>query len=126
MKERIKNIIIILLVFGGLVLCAALIDYYLPSWVYYTFLGLVFAWILWDGSKPEKKKEKHYWLYYSIVKDEQRIEIGVLENKCDKFSFTDKEFDIKKSLIFSAIEIDKETFDIIFQAINQKKEDNNE
>lgn len=66
MKERIKNIITILLVFGGLVLCAALIKYYLPSWVYYTFSGLFFSWIVWDSSKPEKKAKETYW-YYTFV-----------------------------------------------------------
>lgn len=76
MKERIKNIVVILLVFGGVVLCAALIDYYLPEWVYYTFLGLVLAWIVWDSSKPEKKKWKHYWVFTYIDSVNGKITIG--------------------------------------------------
>lgn len=123
MKERIKNIVIILLVFGGLVLCAALIDYYLTEWVYYTFLGLVLAWIVWDSSKPEKKKGKHYWLYHSIIREKGQVTIGVLENESPTFSLSGSEFDIKKSLVFDAIEIDKETYEIIGKAINEAKEE---
>lgn len=117
MKERIKNIVIILLVFGGLVLCAALIDCYLPEWMYYTFLGLILAWIVWDSSKPEEKQRKHYWMYHSIDRGEKEITIGVLENGKPTFSLSGYEFDIEKSLIFSAVEIDKETYDIINNAI---------
>lgn len=125
MKERIKMIVVALFSLFGAVVAFALVHEYLPSWVYYSCIGVFLIWFLYDVSKPGESK-KHYWLYHSIVKDEQRIEVGVLENESDKFSFTNKEFDIKKSLIFSAVEIDKETFDIIFQAINQNKEDRNE
>lgn len=59
MKGRIQ-IVLTLLVFGGLVLIAALIKSYFPEWAYYTFAVLVFLWLLYDGSKPEKKKGKHY------------------------------------------------------------------
>ena len=90
----------------GTVVAFLLVLEYMPSWLYYSCIGIFFVWFLYDVSKPEKKK-KHYWLYCSTVNDEKRIEIGVLENECDKFSFTNKEFDIKKSLIFSAVEIDK-------------------
>lgn len=126
MKERIKNIITILLVFGGLVLCAALIDYYLPEWVYYTFLGLVLAWIVWDSSKPEKKEEKHYWMYHSILKENGKITIGVIQNDKPHFSLSGSGFDIKTSFVFGAIEIDKETFDIIDKAIKGMEGKDNE
>lgn len=117
MKERIKNIVIILLVFGGLVLCAALIDYYLPKWMYYTFLGLILVWVVWDSSKPEEKQRKHYWLYHYVIREQEGITIGVLENDKTTFSLSGHEFDIEKSLIFSAVEIDKETYDIINNTI---------
>lgn len=76
MKERIKKIIFILLWFAGLVMCAALIKYYLPEWVYYTFLGLFLAWIVWDCSKPEKKEGKHYWVFTYINSVNGKITIG--------------------------------------------------
>lgn len=125
MKERIHKIVLTLLVFGGLVLCAALIKYYLPEWGYYTLLGLFLAWIVWDSSKPEKKKGKHYWLYHSIIREKGQITIGVLENESPTFSLSGSEFDIKKSLVFDAIEIDKETYEIIVKAINESKEEQN-
>lgn len=117
MKERIKNIVIILLVFGGLVLCDALIDYYLPKWMYYTFLGLILVWVVWDSSKPEEKQRKHYWLYHYVIRGQEGITIGVLENDKTTFSLSGHEFDIEKSLIFSVVEIDKETYDIINNTI---------
>lgn len=76
MKERIHKIVLTLLVFGGLVLCAALIKYYLPEWVYYALLGLVLAWIVWDSNNPEKKKGKHYWVFTYINSVNGKITIG--------------------------------------------------
>lgn len=89
MKERIHKIVLTLLVFGGLVLCAALIKYYLPSWGYYTFLGLVLAWIVWDSSNPENKKGKHYWVftYIDSVNGKITIGIGTQQTEEDYFDF---------------------------------------
>lgn len=92
MKERIGKIVI------------ALAETYLPTWLYCTIAGILLVWFLYDVSKPNKPV-KHYWMYHSIVKDEQRIEIGVLENESDKFSFTNKEFDIKNHLYFQLLKL---------------------
>lgn len=117
MKQRIKKMVIILLVFAGVLFVGSLIVYYLPLWVYYTIVVLILLWLMYDGSKPEKVK-KHYWLYHSIILENGQITIGALENEKPTFSLSGSEFDIKKSLVFSAVEIDKETYDIINNAIN--------
>lgn len=124
MKEQVKKIIIVLLVMAGVILIGSLMYVYLPSWVRYTVLGALFIWILYDVSKPEEKKT-HYWLYHSIIREEERITIDVLMNDKPTFSLSGKEFDIKKSLIFSAVEIDKETFELIDKAIKEAKEEPN-
>lgn len=59
MKERIKKMIIILLVMIGIITAEALIYVYLPSWVYYSLAGLVAVWILYYGSKPDKEDDLH-------------------------------------------------------------------
>lgn len=76
MKERIHKIVLTLLVFVGMVLIAALIKSYCPEWAYYTFAGLVLLWLLYDGSKPEKKKGKNYWVFTYIDSVNGKITIG--------------------------------------------------
>ena len=120
--ERIKKIIIALVVLAGIVFIGSLMIAYFPIWVRYVILGLLLIWLLYDISKPEKK-QPHYWLYHSIIREKERITIGVLKNDKPTFSLTGNEFDINKSLIFSAVEIDKETFEIIDKAINKSKEE---
>lgn len=115
MKERITNFIIALLVFAGFVLVGNLMIIFLPLWLRCAIWVLMLIWLLWDVSKPNNKK--HYWLYHSIEKGEKEITIGVLENDKPTFSLSVHEFDIEKSLIFSAVEIDKETYDIINNTI---------
>lgn len=115
MKERIKNLIIALLVFAGFIFVGSLMIIFMPLWLRCAIWGLMLIWLLWDVSKPESKK--HYWLYHSIEKGEKEITIGVLENDKTTFSLSGHEFDIEKSLIFSAVEIDKETYDIINNTI---------
>lgn len=104
MKERIKKIIIVLLIMAGFILIGSLMYVYLPSWVRYTVLSALFIWILYDASKLEEKKT-HYWLYHSIIREEERITIGVLMNDKPTFSLTGKEFDLKKSLIFPLLRL---------------------
>lgn len=59
MKERIKKMIIILLVMIGIIALEALIYVFLPSWVYYSLFGLVAIWIIYEGSKPDKEDDLH-------------------------------------------------------------------
>lgn len=124
MKERIKKIIIVLLIMAGIVLIGTLMHAYLPIWARCIVWGMGLIWLLYDVSKPEKE-QLHYWLYHSIIREEERITIGVLMNNRPTFSLTGKEFDLKKSLIFSAVEIDKETFDMIEKIIDEANKDQN-
>jgi hypothetical protein len=88
MKERIKKMFIILLVMIGVLTSLALIYVYLPSWVYYSLSGLFFVWILYDGSKPEKKKT-HYWIFTYIdgLNGNITIGYGTQHTKEDEFDF---------------------------------------
>lgn len=59
MKERIKKIVITMLLMLGVITASALIYVFLPSWVYYSLVGLSFICILYECSKPEKEDDFH-------------------------------------------------------------------
>lgn len=59
MKERIEMIVVALFSLFGAVVAFALIHEYLPSWVYYSCMGVFVIWFLYDVSKPEKEDDLH-------------------------------------------------------------------
>ena len=63
MKERIKIIVIALFTLFGAIVAAfvasELINKYLPSWVYYSFMGVFIIWFIYEVSKPDKEDDFH-------------------------------------------------------------------
>lgn len=59
MKERIEMIVVALFSLFGAVVAFALVHEYLPSWVYYSCIGVFLIWFLYDVSKPEKEDDLH-------------------------------------------------------------------
>lgn len=59
MKERIEMIVVALFSLFGAVVAFALVHEYLPSWVYYSCIGVFLIWFLCDVSKPEKEDDLH-------------------------------------------------------------------
>lgn len=124
MKERIKKIIIVLLIMAGIILIGTLMYVYLPSWVRYTVLGALFIWILYDVSKPEKKKTETYW-YYSYVgsiNGQTYAGYGTQLSKSDEFDFAGYLDKLKGCHITMVKEISEKQYDKINELINARNE----
>ena len=118
MKERLINLIFAILIMAGVVLLFGIIYAFLPSWVYYTCLGVSVAGALWEITKPEKKR---YWCFtFMEFKDgHQRIGYGVEEgNEFDFVGFYKKypSYDI----IFMK-EISKKQYEELYELVCQIK-----
>lgn len=59
MKERIKIIVIVLFTLLGAFTASVLIRNYLPSWVYYSCIGVFIIWFIYEVSKPDKYDDFH-------------------------------------------------------------------
>ena len=120
MKERIKNVLIIIIVFLGIFTGIFLIKSFCPEWLYISCFVIAFIYMVYDLSKPEKK-EIHYFMY-SIVKANGNTAMGVINSKSNKFSLPkeDIETNLANSRFISVAEIDKETFEILYDEIKKQ------
>lgn len=107
MKERLIYLIYTILVIIGFAFVFAIIQKFLPSWVYWSSLFLILAGVFWEITKPEKKR---YWCFtFMEFKDgHQRIGYGVEVGK--------EEFD------FVGFYKEHPTYDIIFIKEISKKQ----
>lgn len=111
MKERITNAAVALFVFAGIMTIGFSAKILLPTWAFYSILGVLLFWILYDVSKPEKKK-KHYWLY--VIQYDEKVYHGVISTSEYTFKLPQNHVDRLHDMNnISVIEISKETFDLI-------------
>lgn len=122
MKERIYKLASALFLLVGIVVIAALIEYYLPSWVYYSCVGLFVVWFLYEVSKPSAKGR--YWYYTSIEKtDRISLGFGVMDSDSNYFDFALFYSKYPKASLIMVKEISKEQFDELNKLINKNKEE---
>lgn len=83
MKERIEMIVVALFSLFGAVVVFALVHEYLPSWVYYSCMGVFVIWFLYDVYKPVEEDDLH--------KKVQRLNdlIVLREHICKKYCSDD-------------------------------------
>lgn len=124
MKERIKKIMFALTVFVGIITIGFSVKILLPTWAFYSLLGACFIWILYDVSKPEKKKE-HYWLFTYMDNVNGRISIGsgTQQTKEDEFDFCLFFSKCPKAYVLNINEISKTQYDKLNDFINQPKKE---
>lgn len=125
MKERIKKIIIVLLIMAGIVLVGALMHAYLPIWARCTVWGIGLIWLLYDVSKPEKKKTETYW-YYSYIgsnNGQTYTGYGTQLSKSDEFDFAGYLDKLKDCHITMVKEISRKQYDKINELINARNEE---
>lgn len=108
MKERVKYIVLALLLLIGLAAVFALVKYYLPEWAYYTCFGIFILYTLYLVSNPEI----HYWMY--IIDYYDRVHQGVIAGH--KFRLPKEHIQQFNEINnISVFEIDKRTFDLIMK-----------
>lgn len=122
MKERIKKVLIIIIVFLGIFTGISLIKAFCPEWLYISFFVITFIYMVYDLSKPEKK-EIHYFMY-SIVKANGNTVMGVVKSESSIFSLPKDNViaDLMNFKLITATEIDKCTYEILYNEMgNQEK-----
>lgn len=124
MKERIKKIIIVLLIMAGIVLVGALMHEFLPIWARCTVWGIGLIWLLYDVSKPEKKPKETYWYYSYITAKDNTFSIGngVHKSAINGFNFAYMQDIHKNDVIVMVQEIGKAQYDTLNEIINKEKE----
>lgn len=121
MKERIKNFMLALVVYVGILVIGFSAKILLPTWAFYSLLGVCLIWILYDVSKPDKKKE-HYWLFTYMDNVNGRISIGngTQQTKEDEFDFCLFFSKCPKGYILNIEEISKTQYDKLNDVINKR------
>lgn len=108
MKERLIYFIYAILVIAGVILIFALIQTFLPSWVYWTCLIISAVAVFWQITKPEKY---HYWMI--TCKGYGELCVRVIRTKTEVFSLKDEGLPFTQvNRIISVTEIDKYTYDL--------------
>lgn len=123
MKERIKKIIIVLLIMAGIVLVGALMHEFLPIWARCTVWGIGLIWLLYDVSKPEKKKTETYWYY--IFKGGDKSGFGVQYSTKTEFDFIAYYKEYKDLTILNVYEISETQYKELLEYVNKRKEEQN-
>lgn len=117
MKERLIYLIYTILVIIGFAFVFAIIQKFLPSWVYWSSLFLILAGVFWEITKPEKY---HYWMI--TCKGYGELCVRVIRTRTEVFSLKDEELPFTQvNSIISVTEIDKYTYDLHMGNIKNKK-----
>ena len=124
MKERLIYLIYTILVIIGFAFVFAIIQKFLPSWVYWSSLFLALAGVFWEITKPEKKR---YWNFtFMEFKDgHQRIGYGV-EVGTEEFDFVGFYKEHPTYDIIFIKEISKKQYEELNNLICQRKTNDDE
>lgn len=124
MKERLIYLIYTILVIIGFAFVFAIIQKFLPSWVYWSSMFLILAGVFWEITKPEKKR---YWNFtFMEFKDgHQRIGYGVEVEK-EEFDFVGFYKEHPTYDIIFIKEISKKQYEELNNLICQRKTNDDE
>lgn len=125
MKERIRNFIIAVVILAGMLTVGTVAKLLLPSVIFYTIFGLIVLYVLYDCSKPEKKKTETYWYYSFIGFNNGRTlsGYGIQRSKSEEFDFVGYLFEMRDCHITMVKEISREQYDKINGLIGTRKEE---
>lgn len=124
MKERLIYLIYTILVIIGFAFVFAIIQKFLPSWVYWSSMFLILAGVFWEITKPEKKR---YWNFtFMEFKDgHQRIGYGLQKGK-EEFDFVEFYKEYPTYDIIFIKEISKKQYEELNNLICQRKTNDDE